>query len=59
MMGEQRYDHWTRIEESATAIRFDRELNLHVIVNDLCRALLDLRSEVEAARELAEGGDAS
>lgn len=51
MTGEQRYDHWTRIEESAATIRFDRSLDLPVVVNDLCRALLDLRREVGSARE--------
>ena len=41
--------HWERINDSAGPI-VDRTLNLPLVVQDLCRALLDLHRETRQAK---------
>lgn len=42
--------HWERINESASAINYGRELNMHTVVEDVCRALLDLNEAIHTAK---------
>ena len=46
-------DHWDRISESAAWVDPGRELYLPTIVQDICRALLDIRTATTSPSENA------
>ena len=45
--------HWERINESASAVNYGRDLDMHAVVEDVCRALIDLHHRLNQIKAAA------